>query len=298
MSKQCDITFMGHMCYDEIHPYGGPPTTAPGSAVLCGAMAAARVGAAVAVVTRMSRDDDHILDPMRDLGIDCVLVPTDHTTRMRVVHPCEDVDVREMDQTANAGYMQVEDMPGIESRFVHLAGITDQEFTLDLIRGLRDRGYSVSTDMQSFVRQVDPATRKISFADVPAKAEITALLDRVKLDVVEAKLLTGHDDLEKAAIEFEHWGCPEVLITRADGVLARVAGQTLYAPFSNKSVVGRTGRGDTTFAGYMARRLTHSPAESLTFAAALVSLKMEKPGPFSGTLQDVLTRMREAHGLA
>jgi sugar/nucleoside kinase (ribokinase family) len=295
MSKKCDITFMGHMCYDEIHPYGGQPTTAPGSAVLCGAMAAARVGAAVTVVTRMSREDDHILDPMRGLGIDCVLVPTEHTTRMRVVHPCEDVDVREMDQTANAGYMQVDDMPDIESRFVHLAGITDQEFTIDLIRGLRDRGYSVSTDMQSFVRQVDPATRKISFADVPAKAEITALLDRVKLDVVEAKLLTGHDDLEKAAIEFENWGCSEVLITRADGVLARVDGQTLYAPFSNKSVVGRTGRGDTTFAGYMARRLTHGPAEALTFAAALVSLKMEEPGPFSGTLQDVLDRMREAH---
>jgi sugar/nucleoside kinase (ribokinase family) len=295
MSKKCDITFMGHMCYDEIHPYGGQPTTAPGSAVLCGAMAAARVGAAVTVVTRMSREDDHILDPMRGLGIDCVLVPTEHTTRMRVVHPCEDVDVREMDQTANAGYMQVDDMPDIESRFVHLAGITDQEFTIDLIRGLRDRGYSVSTDMQSFVRQVDPATRKISFADVPAKAEITALLDRVKLDVVEAKLLTGHDDLERAAIEFENWGCSEVLITRADGVLARVEGQTLYAPFSNKSVVGRTGRGDTTFAGYMARRLTHSPAEALTFAAALVSLKMEEPGPFSGTLQDVLDRMREAH---
>jgi len=195
MTQPVDITFMGHMCYDEIHPFGAPPATAPGSAVLCGAMAAARVGASVTVVTRMSTEDEHILKPMQDLGIDCVLVPTEHTTFMRVVHPCEDVDVREMDQTKNAGYLQVDDMPPIESRFVHLAGITDQEFTLDLIRGLKDRGYSVSTDMQSFVRQVDPVTRKISFADVPAKAEITSLLDRVKLDVVEAKLLTGHDDL-------------------------------------------------------------------------------------------------------
>jgi hypothetical protein len=27
----------------------------------------------------------------------------------------------------------------------------------------------------------------------------------------------------------------------------------------------------------------------------LVSLKMERPGPFAGTLDDVLTRMREQH---
>lgn len=295
MTKPVDITFMGHMCYDEIHPFGGEPATAPGSAVLCGAMAAARVGSRVCVVTRMSKEDDHILDPMRVLGVDCILIPTEHTTRMLVVHPCEDVDVREMAQTANAGYLQVHDMPSIESRFVHLAGITDQEFTLDLIKGLVARGYSVSADMQSFVRQVDTKTREISFADVPAKAEIVALLDRVKLDVVEAKILTGSDDLEEAAKQFEAWGCPEVVITRSDGVLARVNGETIFEPFSNKSVVGRTGRGDTTFAGYMAWRLEHPPAESLKFAAALVSLKMEAPGPFAGTREDVLTRVASSH---
>ncbi len=291
MTNTTDITFLGHMCYDEIHPFSGVPSTAPGSAVLCGAMAAVRVGCGVTVVTRMSPEDEHILEPMRALGVECVLIPTTHTTRMRVVHPCEDVDVREMTQVANAGHMQVDDMPPINSRFVHLAGITNQEFTLELIKGLRDRGYSVSTDMQSFVRQVDPATREISFADVPAKAKITALLDRVKLDVVEARILTGSNDLEVAAKQFADWGCPEVLITRADGVLARVNGETLFEPFTNRSIVGRTGRGDTTFAGYMARRVNHTPAESLKFAAALVSIKMESPGPFSGTLQDVLRRM-------
>ena len=68
MKLPTDITFMGHMCYDEIHPFGGEPAAAPGSAVLCGAMAAARVGAAVTVVTRMNLEDEHILKPMRSLG--------------------------------------------------------------------------------------------------------------------------------------------------------------------------------------------------------------------------------------
>ena len=116
-------------------------------------------------------------------------------------------------------------------------------------------------------------------------------MDMVKLDIVEARLLTGTDDLERAARAVEDWGCPEVVITRAEGVLARVGGTTLYEKFTNRSVVGRTGRGDTTFAGYVARRLDHDAAESLRFAAALVSIKMETPGPFQGTLDDVLARM-------
>jgi sugar/nucleoside kinase (ribokinase family) len=126
---------------------------------------------------------------------------------------------------------------------------------------------------------------------VADKEELVQLLDMVKLDVVEARVLTGTDDLERAAIMFEAWGSPETLITRADGVLARVNGKTYWEPFSNRSVVGRTGRGDTTFAAYMARRLDHDPDESLKFAAALVSIKMERAGPFDGSLADVLERM-------
>jgi hypothetical protein len=175
MKKSFDITFMGHMCYDEIHPFQGEPATAPGSAVLCGAMAAARVGAKVCVVTRMSTEDDHILNPMRELGVECILIPVENTTRMRVVHPCEDVDVREMDQTANAGFMQVDDMPDVKSSFVHLAGITDREFNPELNRDLKTGDTAYPTDMQSFVRQVDVETRKISFDDVSDKAKITGL---------------------------------------------------------------------------------------------------------------------------
>jgi sugar/nucleoside kinase (ribokinase family) len=43
----------------------------------------------------------------------------------------------------------------------------------------------------------------------------------------------------------------------------------------------------------MARRLDDGPAEALRFAAALVSIKMETPGPFQGTLDDVLSRKNE-----
>jgi sugar/nucleoside kinase (ribokinase family) len=283
------------MCFDHIVPHRGEAHTAPGSALLCGAMAAARVGARVAVYTRMALADGPILDPLRQVGVTCALLPAAETTFMEVVHPTEDVDVREMRQLRSAGFFAAGEVRGLDARFVHLAGVTDQEFSLPFMTDLKAAGHSLSVDMQSFVRQVDAESRVISFKNVADKRRIVALMDRVKLDIVEARLLTGEGDMEAAARHFERWGCPETVITCADGVLARVGGQTFYERFSNTSVVGRTGRGDTTFAGYMAWRLEHAPAEALKFAAALVSIKMETPGPFAGSLDDVLERMKASH---
>ena len=286
-----DLVFVGHMCLDEIVPFEGSPRVAPGSAVLCGALAAARIGTSVAVVTRMAPADEEMISPLRQSGVAVHVIPSETTTYMRVVHPSSNVDERDMYQLKNAGPFRVSEIPALDARLVHLAGITDQEFDLEFVAAMKSRGYRLGADMQSFVRQVDPATRRVSFGDVAGKAELAGLLDVVKLDVVEAQVLTGSDDLEYAAKTFEKWGCPETVITRADGVLARVNGRTFWKPFSNRSVVGRTGRGDTTFAAYASRRLDHDPEESLAFAAALVSIKMEKAGPFSGTLADVLERM-------
>jgi sugar/nucleoside kinase (ribokinase family) len=286
-----DIAFIGHVCFDEVIPYQGRPQVAPGSAVMCGALAAARVGKKVLVVTRMAPQDDDILESFRQNGVAVHVIPTRETTYMKVVHSSADVDERQIYQLANAGFFSLSDLPPLEARRVHLAGITDQEFSLDFIAGLQQRGYRLSADMQSFVRHVQPDTHQIAFQDVPAKKEIVRQMDMLKLDIVEAKVLTGTDDLEQAARMVEYWGCTEVVVTQAEGVLAQAGGRTYYEKFSNRSVVGRTGRGDTTFAAYLARRLDHDVTSSLKFAAALVSIKMETPGPFNGTLDDVLARM-------
>ncbi len=296
MSKKYDITFVGHMCYDEIVPFGGKAQVAPGSAVLCGAMVAARVGKKVAAVVKMSPKDEHILQPMKDLGVDTYLIPSEETSYNRVVHFSENVDEREMTLIKSAGIIDIKDVPDLDSTCVHLAGISDTEFDMALMQGLKARNYpSLSVDMQSFVRHVDPVTKNHEFIDVADKKEIAAMMNKLKLDIVEARLLTGTDDLEKAAILIESWGCPEVMITQSEGVLARVNGKTYYEKFSNSNISGRTGRGDTTFAAYMSHRLDHDVAESLKFAAALVSIKMEIPGPFNDTLENVYKRLKEKH---
>jgi sugar/nucleoside kinase (ribokinase family) len=54
------------------------------------------------------------------------------------------------------------------------------------------------------------------------------------------------------------------------------------------------GRGDTFAGAYLARRLDHPVEDSLRFAAALTSIKMESAGPFRGSLDDIVERMGDS----
>ncbi|MCG8527143.1 MAG: PfkB family carbohydrate kinase [Opitutales bacterium] len=290
--KSYDITFVGHMCYDEVTYYNKEGYTAPGSAVLCGAAVAARVGKKVALVTRLAKKDEKILDALKEVGVDCYVTYTDETSWMYVGHPSDNVEDRDMILKHTAGPFEISDFPEIETKAVHLAGISDTEFTLEFMQGLKDKGFNLSVDLQSFVRQAHPETKEVSYGDDDRKKEIVALMSKVKLDVTEANILTGTPDLVEASKIIAEWGCPEVLLTKTEGVQANVDGKMLWEQFSNKSVIGRTGRGDTTFAAYLSQRLDKEPEYALKYAASLVSLKMEKVGPYSGNHQDALDRMK------
>jgi sugar/nucleoside kinase (ribokinase family) len=150
--------------------------------------------------------------------------------------------------------------------------------------------------MQGCVRQLCDDGQTIAFRDVPDKKAITGCLDAMKLDAVEAAMLTGERDPVLAVRKVAEWGCPEIVLTKSDGVLGCFGGRVGFVPFTNNGVEGRNGRGDTTFAAYLSRRLTHTPEDSLAFAAALVSIKLERRGPFSGDLGDVLSRLSTSPG--
>jgi sugar/nucleoside kinase (ribokinase family) len=284
---------MGHVTIDEIDAAEGSASGVPGGAPFYGAFAACWSKKKIAVATRMAEEDASILEPLKAVGIDVYLQPVASTTRMRVVHPTGNLDERWMYQTQNAGFFVDGDVPPIGSCRIHLGALTDREFTLGFMRHLKQRGFRLSVDMQNFVRQVDAETGIIQFKDVPDKREIVGLADIVKLDVVEAEVLTGTRNMEEAAKLVEEWGALETILTCSDGALARYKGKTYFERFSNRGSQGRTGRGDTTMGAYLARRIDHSVQESLAFAVALASIKMETPGPFRGRLEDVLERMSE-----
>ena len=118
-------------------------------------------------------------------------------------------------------------------------------------------------------------------------------MDYFKTDAAEAEVLTGLTDRSEAAKVLHDWGAKEVVITHNTEVLAYDGDKIYTCPIKARNLSGRTGRGDTTFAGYIAERQRAGVEEALNFCTALVSLKMETPGPFKGTREDVLAYMKE-----
>jgi sugar/nucleoside kinase (ribokinase family) len=153
------------------------------------------------------------------------------------------------------------------------------EVDLALVRRLSTRGL-VALDAQGFVRVRHGAG--LVFRDWPEKNEGLPCVEFLKVDSAEAEVLTGQTDPAKAARILHQYGAREVVLTHSGGVLAYTGGSAHEAPWTPREVLGRTGRGDTCFAAYLAKRLTASPEEACRFAALVASLKMEAPGPFRG----------------
>lgn len=84
-----------------------------------------------------------------------------------------------------------------------------------------------------------------------------------------------------------NWGAKEIMVTYTTEVLIYNGKEYYTCPIKPRNFSGRTGRGDTCFGTYIAERADKEIEEALLFSAALVSLKVEKPGPFKGTRDEV-----------
>jgi sugar/nucleoside kinase (ribokinase family) len=155
---------------------------------------------------------------------------------------------------------------------------------LPLLKSLAQRG-PVAIDIQGFVRVREDG--ELVFRQWPDMEEGLSDVTYLKVDRAEAELLTGLTDLVAAARRLAGYGPREIVITQSSGVTVFADGEIYKAPFTPRSLAGRTGRGDTCFATYLGRRLTAGPEEAARLAAAVTTLKQEQPGPWHGTLADV-----------
>lgn len=149
----------------------------------------------------------------------------------------------------------------------------------------------VILDAQGVLRSLDEEGNLV-FRDWEKKMELLPLVTYFKTDAAEAEILTGFSDRREAALLLNRWGAKEVMLTHNTEVMVCTEGEIFTAPYTHANNEGRTGRGDTTFATYLAWRMDHSVAESTAYAAALCSMKMEIPGPFKGTVEEVQDRMK------
>ena len=289
MDGPYDIVSIGHVDNAVLNDRGRI-SRFTGGAVYYSSFAAKRSGARVCVVTKLNAKDLGILDGMKAEGIDVVAIPSARTTSVENIFETEDADQRKVNLLAQADPFVIADIPLSKTLIYNLAGLFVGELPNRLIEDLAPRGAKIALDLQAMLRRSDSG--RFSWRDWPEKRRYLPLITYLKADSLESEVITGSPDREEAARMLHRWGAKEVVISHSSEVIVFDGIRICRAPFNPCNLSGRTGRGDTVFIAYQTRRLTHGIQDSIDYAAALCSIKMETPGPFQGTIDGVLARMK------
>ena len=283
-SQSYDIAFLGHYTKDTIVS-GGGTRVVDGGAFNYGSHLAIRMGLKVAAITHLAQEDFHVVKELEKLGVNVFAKATPHSTCLRLEYPTSNVDERIIYITSSAGPFTPSEVKDISSKAFVIGTSVRGEVTLDVIQQLREKDTLISIDLQGFVRVVDDG--QFVFEDWPEKREVLGRVDVVKADAVEAELLTHQKDIKVAARMIADFGPKEIVLTHKEGLLVYDGAHFYEANFYPENLLGRSGRGDTCIASYMARRLTTPPSEATIWAAAATSLKMEAEGPFRRNIGEV-----------
>ena len=284
-----DLILVGAISQDEnIYPDREERTL--GGAVTYGAFSAKRSGADVGIITKAAEKDLHLLERFSDEQIRVWVSPSQKTTAIRNVYHSMDKERRTCTCLAAADPFAPECLPDISTKIIHAAALIRGEIPLQTLVAMSRLG-KVGLDIQGFLRVC-----RESLMVFEKSSEVVQALKSVtylKTDAAEAEILTGKTDLAEAAVEMAAMGPKEVVISHTSGLVLFFEGKIDKVPLTPRKLDGRTGRGDTLFCSYLARRTKgDAPFRALQFAAALVSLKLETPGPFRGSMGDVLEKMK------
>ena len=279
-----DIAYIGHYTKDII-VYPDLTRTVDGGAFNYGANVAVRMGLKTAVVTRLAREDWHVVEELQHLGVTVFARATPASTLLRLSYLTGNLDERTIDLLSSAGPFTLDDVAELQAKAFAIGASVRGEVPAPVVEALAEKGGILALDVQGFIRVVRDGT--LTFDDWPGKESILRHVTVLKTDAVEAEALTGERDRYAAAERLAAFGPREVLLTHSDGVLVYHDGVCDEAPFVPREVRGRSGRGDTCTSAYLSRRLTASPAEAVAWAAAVTSLKLEAEGPFRREVAEV-----------
>jgi len=290
MRKKFNLVVIGSMTWDKIILGNKNPKGwyAPGGGVYYGAFPPARMGLKVAVITKLAKKDSSLLKEFEEEGIEAFPSWSKETTRMENIYPDpQNPDKRIGKCMIPPTPFELKDIPAdIEAEFFYVTSLVGEEIPLEIIKEFSQKGI-ISLDVQGFMRRFQGKGKEMVMDKWEEKDEILPLVDILKLDRVEAEVLTGEKDPGKALRVLAFSGPKEILLTHRDGALVYVQGEIYPAFFTGEiKIEGRTGRGDTTIGAYLGQRiLEKSPKDACNFAAALCSLKMRSKGPFKGNIK-------------
>jgi sugar/nucleoside kinase (ribokinase family) len=149
--------------------------------------------------------------------------------------------------------------------------------------------------VQGYLREV--RGEDVFAIDWRDKLAVLKHTDILKLNEHEMEVVTGLTNPREVSRRIADWGVREVVITLGSyGSLIYADGKFYDIPaYEPKKNVDVTGCGDTFSTGYLYCRAKGVPCdEAGRFAAAMCTLKIEHPGPFNGTIEDICHLMETA----
>ena len=289
--SQFDSLIIGEVAQDTNVDYDGTTVRAVGGAVYYSGFAAANIGHKIAVLPKADTSQVDLtaaFAPAPNVTVYPLHSKASFVTKN--VYHTADRERRTSTVDSIIEPYRPEEVPQIDAAIWHLAGLVGGDIPNEMIPYAAQHAM-VAIDVQTMLRWVENGG--MVYHDWAEKKEMLPYVRFLKTDAGEAEILTGLTDRAEAAKVLYSWGAKEILITHNTEVLVYDGHEIYTCPIKARNLSGRTGRGDTTFAGYINERLTSDIPTALRFATALVSLKMETPGPFQGTRQDVLDFQRE-----
>jgi len=283
-----DILMIGNFAKDKLI-VDGHEEIASGGGVYYGSVAAKRLGARVAVVTRLHPDDFPRLEELRSEGVDVFPILADGTSGIANYYQSANMETRICKPIGFGGKYNRNEIPNFSTKVIMLTPLFAGEVDLPILHALSQKA-PVGMDIQGFVRV--PVDNDLIYQPWANLSEGLKCITYLKVDKAEAEFLTGSSDLREAALKLHSFGPKEIILTQSSGVIVLADGNFHYAPFTPRSLAGRTGRGDTCFSTYIAKRLTEDAETACRWAAVVTSLKQEKQGPWKGTSKEVETILK------
>ena len=288
-----DIVMIGNFAKDKLI-VDGIEEIASGGGVYYGSVVAKRLGANVAVVTRLHSDDFQRLEELRSAGVEVFSTPASGTSGIANYYQSSNMETRICEPIGFGGKYNLNEVPDVPTKVIMLTPLFAGEVDLHILKTLSKRA-PVGMDIQGFVRV--PVENDLIYQSWADLLEGLKCITYLKADKAEAEFLTGSSDLHEAILKLHSLGPKEIVMTQSSGVTVFAEGNFYTAPFTSCSLAGRTGRGDTCFSAYVAKRLTENAEIACRWAGIITSLKQELPGPWKGTIADVETELRKSYGV-
>ncbi len=281
---------LGQPSLDINTDFDGTTIRAVGGAVVYSGYSASSLGHKTAVLPKASADIDVDAVFQDAANVTVFHLSSPSSTSISNVYHTADRERRTCKAISRIDPYKVEEIPDVDAAIYHVAGLMVGDLGEDIIAYASQKAMA-AVDVQCLLRRDENG--EMVFRDWDQKLEYLPKIRFLKTDTAEAEILTGLTDRVEAAKQLHAWGAAEIMITNSAEVLIYDGKEIYTQPIKARDLSGRTGRGDTCFSAYITERLTQDIPQALLTATALVSLKMETPGPFQGSREDVERYIQE-----